>query len=196
MKKYSSIEAYIEDHEEYMNELNLLREIILTTGLDETLKWSAPVYTYKGKNILGIGAFKKYFGLWFFQGSFLRDEKKVLMNAQEGVTRGLRQWRFEDAGELDADLIRAYIFEAIENQEAGLEVKPVKRDVPLAEELKNAFKQDPELKACFFALTPGRQMNYSSYISTAKKEETRINRLNKCIPLILEGKGLDDQYKS
>jgi len=94
MKKYTSVEEYIEEGSKWTNELRELRRILLKTEFEETLKWSIPTYTINGKNVAGIAGFKDYFGIWFFNGVFLKDEEKVLINAQEGKTKAMRQWRF------------------------------------------------------------------------------------------------------
>ena len=109
-------------------ELALLRNIIQKTDLVETNKWGGEVYTINNKNVLGIGGFKNYFTIWFWNGVFLKDEAKVLINANEGVTKGLRQWRFTSATKINEQLILKYIHEAIGNEKAGLSIKPEKKD--------------------------------------------------------------------
>ena len=100
MKMFKTIDEFMENQGEHKKALIRLREIILSTGLIETIKWGSPVYTLNGKNIAGIGAFKSYFGIWFFQGALLQDLQKNLVNAQEGKTKALRQWRFKSIQEL------------------------------------------------------------------------------------------------
>lgn len=100
-------------------ELNLLKEIIAQTELVETFKWGGPVYVLNGKNVLGIAGFKSYFGIWFYNGVFLKDENNVLINAQEGVTKSLRQWRFHDIAEINTESILLYIKEAIANEKGN-----------------------------------------------------------------------------
>ena len=109
MKKDTTVLDYIEKHQTYMKELVLLRDILNNTDLEETIKWGAPCYTINGKNIVGMAAFKSYIGLWFHQGVFLKDLKKVLINAQEGTTKALRQWRFKnrrDGSKIDQRICR------------------------------------------------------------------------------------------
>ena len=125
MKKISSVEEYIERHSGFSDALTLLRSIISSTELKETIKWSAPVYTLNGKNVLGMGAFKHHFGLWFFNGVFLKDKHNVLVNAQE-KTKGLRQMRFQSIDDINKNIVMAYVKEAIENQKLGKEIKPEK----------------------------------------------------------------------
>jgi uncharacterized protein YdeI (YjbR/CyaY-like superfamily) len=118
------VEKYFASQALWQEPLLLLREIILSTGLEETVKWGSPVYMYNKKNVLGIFAFKSYFGIWFFQGALLEDKNKVLINAQEGKTAALRQCRFVSSDEIDEALIIAYINEAIQNVKEGREIKP------------------------------------------------------------------------
>lgn len=198
MKRAKTVEEYIEIHPEWKNELKRLREIANSVFLEETIKWGAPAYMVNGKNVMGIGAFKSYVGLWFHQGSFLKDEAKVLHNAQNGKTKGLRQWRFNSIEEIDTDLVKSYMIESIENQKQGMEIKVERKGKPakLPLELIQAFDNNKELKANFEALTPGKQREYAGHIAEDKRETTRISRLEKSIPLIMEGKGLYDKYKN
>jgi len=113
MKKPKSVDAYIADEENWQEELVYLRELILSTGLDEQIKWLFPCYTLKNKNVVGLAAFKDYFGLWFYQGAILTDPHNKLVNAQEGKTQAMRQWRMYDKAEIDHDLVMSYLNEAI-----------------------------------------------------------------------------------
>jgi uncharacterized protein YdeI (YjbR/CyaY-like superfamily) len=175
----------------------LLREIILSTGLKEEIKWGGPIYTWDGKNVLAIGGFKHYFTIWFHQGVYLSDPAKILINAGEGRTRGLRQWRFASMQEEKPALVKKYVLEAIKNAKEGKEIKPEKK-APLAfpAEMVTAFKKDKALKSAFERLTSGKQREYIEYVAEAKGEETRLRRAHKSIPLILHGQGLNDRYKS
>ena len=121
-----TVSDYIIKHSEWQNELILLKDLVLIQPLEETIKWGAPVYTFKGKNIVGLGAFKSYVGLWFFQGALLKDKEQKLVNAQEGKTQAMRQWRFNSLSEIEANssLITDYVKEAVANQKAGKEIKP------------------------------------------------------------------------
>lgn len=198
MKRYQTVDAFISNSGDWQPFLEKLREIILGTEVEETVKWGAPVYTVNGKNIIGLGSFKSYVGLWFFQGVFLKDEKKVLMNAQEGTTKALRQWRFARVEEIDPKLVRSYVVEAIENQKAGKELKPdrTKKQLVLSAELKEALKSDPKLQDAFNSLTPGKQREYADHIASAKQDKTRLSRLEKVVPMIKSGVGLHDKYKN
>ena len=197
MKKVTSVEEYIELHSNFSNLLEELRAIVLKTDLEEAIKWSSPVYILNGKNVLGLGGFKNHACIWFFQGVFLKDEHNKLVNAQEGKTKGLRQWRFEKNELSDGELIKAYILEAIENQKLGKEIKPVRNKVfKVPELIENKIKTDEQFKKCFNTLTLSKQREYSEYITEAKREATKITRLEKIIPLIEAGKGLHDKYKN
>ena len=176
-------------------ELELLREIIVKTQLVATNKWGGEVYTFNGKNVVGIGGFKNYFTIWFFNGVFLNDSKNVLVNAQEGVTKSLRQWRFYSKDELDEKLVLAYIHEAIENEKLGKKLTPAKKQTIISDFFQNELKADLALKKGFEKITPGKQREYLEYIDTAKREETKIARMEKIKPMILSGIGLHDKYK-
>ena len=153
-------------------------------------------YTVNGKNVVGMGAFKSYVGIWFFQGVFLQDKQQKLVNAQEGKTKAMRQWRFTALEEIDEQLLRQYIEEAIQNQKEGKEVKPERtKEVLIPAELSSALENQAELASCFGQLTPGKQREYAGYIHEAKRADTKVKRLEKIIPMILAGKGLNDRYK-
>ena len=198
MKKVSSIEEYIEVNAHFGEELSILRDIINSTELEETIKWSAPTYTLDGKNVIGLGAFKNHFGIWFFQGVFLKDEAKLLINAQENKTKALRQMRFESKADINKSAVLKYVKEAIENQRLGKEVKPQRntKAVAIPTELKNVFSTNQELKDAFKSLTPGKQREYCAHISEAKREATKQSRIEKITPMILKGVGLHDKYKN
>ena len=198
MKKIYSVEEYLESAEKWQKELTLLRKIILKTELIEGVKWSIPNYTINNKNVAGIAGFKDYFGLWFYNGVFLKDPEKVLINAQEGKTKAMRQWRFSTIDELNEPLILSYLTEAIENQKQGLEIKPdrKKKALVIPPELNLALKNDQELASSFNTLTPFKQREYCEYIDTAKREATKLNRLEKIKPMILQGIGLNDKYRN
>ncbi len=127
MKRFKSADEFIANFPEWENALVKLRSLLLTTELEEAIKWGAPVYTVNGKNVVGLGAFKFYVGLWFFQGGLLKDEKEKLINAQEGKTKAMRQWRFASEDEMEEQLILEYVAEAIQNQKDGKKIKPQKK---------------------------------------------------------------------
>lgn len=172
-----------------------LRAIVLKTELVEAQKWGGEVYTLNNKNVIGIGGFKNYFALWFFNGVFLKDEANVLVNANEGVTKALRQWRFTDVAELDEKLILRYLNEAIANEKSGLSVKPEKKEAMHCEFFQSALDNNKVLKTALEQLTPFKQKEYWEYMATAKQEKTKVTRLEKITPMILEGKGFNDKYR-
>lgn len=185
--------AYISNQTQWKEGLMLLRELILSTDLKETIKWGVPVYTLDGKNVVGIGSFKSYFGLWFFNGSFLKDDHNLL-TAQEG-TKGLRSFRFTSGEEIDPKIVLAYVEEAVQNEKAGKRIKPEKKKLVIPDELQSWLSSRPELNEAFKELTPGKRREYAEYIDEAKREATKVSRLEKITPMILEKKGLHDKYK-
>ena len=196
MVKNSSVDRYILKHEKWQEELIALRNILESTELTETIKWGAPVYTINGKNVVGMSAFKNHFGLWFFNGALLSDRQNKLFNAQEGKTLAMRQLRFKSFDDIDEKVILSYLHEAIGNQKTGKEIKPQKKPLVIPELLIIAMNQNDRLSDCFENLSLSCKREYSEYINEAKKEETKLNRLNKIIPMILSKKGLNDKYKN
>lgn len=193
-----TVEEYIAKHSKWENELKQLRKLLLDAKLDETIKWGGPTYTWDGKNVIGIGAFKNHYGLWFFNGSFLQKNTKLLVNAQEGKTKALRQIRLEKGDPLNLNELKKYVEEAIECQKAGKELKPKRNTKPIEipVEMKEAFENNLAFEQAFHKLTPGKQREYCEHIASAKREETKISRLEKIIPMIIDGKGLHDKYKN
>ncbi len=179
---------------QWKDELEILKSIISKTELTETIKWGTPVYTYNNKNIIGIGGFKSYFGVWFMNGVFLKDKYKKLVNAQEGVTKALRQWRFQSKEEIDENLILEYIYEAIENEKKGLNHKPEKKEIIRCDFFENELKQDEELNLAFNKFSPYKQKEFSEYIASAKQEKTKVTRMEKIKPMIMKNIGLNDKY--
>ena len=196
MQRYKSVEDYLDGHAEWRPVLESLRAIMNACEVEETVKWGQPCYTHAGKNVVGIGAFKEFVSVWFFQGALLRDEQGVLVNAQEGRTRAMRQWRFQAAEEIDEPMLRAYVDESIENQRQGKAIKAEKKKpVEVPDELAGALAEDGVAGERFDALTPGKQREYTEYIVEAKRAETRTRRLEKILPMIRAGQGLNDRYK-
>lgn len=172
-------------------ELRLLREIVSSTTLEETCKWGVPCYTFGGKNVVMIVAFKEYCALSFFKGSLLADPEHLLSLAGEN-SQVAKLAKFTSAHQI-ADVaghLRAYLFEAIEVERSGLKVasRPIS-EVLLPIELQQKMDELPSLKHAFAALTPGRQRSHIIQISSAKQASTRMARAEKCIPLIMQGKG-------
>lgn len=180
--------------EKWQKEMVKLRAIALGCGLNEEVKWGCPCYTFNNNNIVLIHGFKEYCALLFFKGALLKDAKHLLIRQTENV-QAARQARFthlRDITQLQA-VLKAYIFEAVEVEKAGLKV-PMKRtsDYAVPEEFKNKLKKMPALKKAFNALTPGRQRAYLFYFSQAKQSPTRESRIEKYVQHILNGKGLND----
>ena len=198
MKKVTSVEEYIENNSHYKTELETLRALLLSTQLMEHIKWNAPVYSLNNKNVVGLGAFKNHFCLWFFNGVFLKDKANILYNAQEEKTKALRQVRFNSADDVNLALIKSYIDEAIKNQELGKELKPKRTTTKKAQpkELKDALSNNEELQKAFKKLSQSKQNEYCDHIVSAKREATKQSRLEKIIPQILNGEGLHDKYKN
>lgn len=197
MKKHESVSTYLQSVPEWEDKLRLLQGIILENpDVTETLKWNIPVYTVNGKNVLGISAFKSHVGVWFYQGAILKDDAKVLVNAQEGKTQAMRHWKFSMDDTIPEDLVKTYIDEAIQNQKEGKVVIMKKSTATeLPEELIAALKANTTLKKAFEALSNYKQKEYAEHISSAKRAATKESRLEKIIPMILEGKGLNDKYR-
>lgn len=191
-----TVDEFLARHNRWQEQLVKFRQILLQTELEETIKWGMPVYTLNGKHVVGIGAFKSYVGMWFYQGAFLKDEKKLLINAQEGKTKAQRQMRFTSEDEVDYALVKAYIEEAIQNQKAGKELKPdIKKPLEIPAELQAAIEGDSDLKNAFKQMSTGKQREFAGYISEVKQEATRQKRMEKIIPMIKEGIGLNDKYR-
>ncbi|MCB8981511.1 MAG: YdeI/OmpD-associated family protein [Ardenticatenaceae bacterium] len=173
-----------------------LRAILLETDLTEELKWKVPCYTFDGKNILIMSAFKEYCVVAFFKGVLLKDPHGVLIQSTPNM-QAERQLRFttvQHVVELEP-VIKEYVQEAIEVEKAGLAVEYKKTsDFDVPDELQTMFDEDIAFREAFDALTPGRQRGYLHYFSSAKQSQTRIARIEKCMPQIFEGIGLHDRY--
>jgi len=196
MKRFASANAYFEQEHNFSKGINLLRDIARKTEFEETVKWGGPVYTIDNKNVMMIAAFKNHFGLWFFNGAFLSDPQGVLESAQE-KTKGMRHWKFRDVNDIDESAVLSYMEEAIANQKKGRKVSPTRlKTVVIPKMLQNALNKDPLLKERFNAFSPGKQREFCEHISSAKQEKTRLSRLEKSLPLIAEGIGLNDKYRN
>jgi uncharacterized protein YdeI (YjbR/CyaY-like superfamily) len=188
------VDFYFNKAKKWQEEVKKLREIILSCHLTEELKWGVPCYTFEGKNIILIHDFKEYCAVLFMKGALLKDPKHILIQQTENV-QAARQIRFTSVAEITKldRVLKAYIYEAVEVEEAGLKVELKKtKDFKIPEEFQSKLDKKSDLKAAFEALTPGRQRTYIFYFSQAKQSKTRESRVEKYIPQILEGKGLDD----
>jgi uncharacterized protein YdeI (YjbR/CyaY-like superfamily) len=178
----------------WQEEYKKLRTIVLSCGLTEELKWGVPCYTFQNTNVVLIHGFKEYCALLFHKGVLLFDANKILIQQTENV-QAARQIRFANLAEIQ-DLeatLKAYIYEAIEVEKAGLKVEMKKpTEFKMAEEFQVKLNEMPNLKSTFEALTPGRQRAYLLHFSQPKQAKTRESRVEICIPKILDGKGLDD----
>ena len=199
MENSEKLEAYYEKEHPFKEGISILRDLALKTKVIETLKWGSPVYAAVGKNVFWIARFKNHFGLGFFNGMFLKDPKKILINVQEGKTQAMRHWKFKSIGEIDPPSIVAYINEAIENEKKGMRLilgKKKKSELIIPELLKEALAENPKMKKAFIVLSPYKQRDYAEYISSAKQEKTKLSRLEKIIPMIKQGIGLNDKYRN
>lgn len=188
------VDFYFNKAEKWQKELELLRSLVLDCGLTEELKWGVPCYTFQKGNVLLLHVFKEYCAILFIKGALLRDTNGILVQQTENVQAG-RQIRFTSLQQIieQKPILRAYIFEAIEVEKAGLKVelkKPTELVYP--EEFQRRLDEDPALKIAFEALTPGRQRAYNLYFSAPKQVKTRESRIEKYMPQILNGKGLTD----
>lgn len=194
MKKNSDVDKFLRGAKHWKDEMTELRAIILQTKLDEEFKWRLPCYTQGGSNIVIIQPFKACLGLMFFKGALLKDAKGVLVEngPNSHATRRLEFKSIQEVTKLAAT-IKSYIKEAIKAEESGQKVEIERRPAPLPVELKKAFTKNPKLKKAFSSLTPGRQRAYLLHFSSAKQSSTRQSRIEKWIPLILEGKGMNER---
>lgn len=193
-EKNPKVDSILRHTKQWHDEFESLRTIVLDCGLTEELKWYQPCYTLHNKNIVLIHGFKQYCALLFFKGALLKDPKHILIQQTENV-QSARQIRFTSVPQIVKlkPVLKAYIKEAIEAEKAGRKVKLKKTaDFKMPEELQKKLDQNRSLKAAFEALTPGRQRGYIFYFSQAKQSKTREARVERCIPQILSGKGLDD----
>ena len=188
------VDDYLKRATQWREEAEKLRAISLSCGLTEEFKWGKPCYSFQGSNLLIIQGFKEYCALMFCKGALLSDGKGLLIQQTEHV-QAARQIRFTDVREIVKlePVLKAYIHEAIEAEKAGLKVEFKSNPEPIPEELQRKLDGSPKLKTAFAALTPGRQRGYVLYFSGAKQSTTREARVDKCIPQILKGKGLDDK---
>ena len=187
------VDGYLRKAKKWQEEMKKLRRISLACGLTEELKWGKPCYTFQKSNIVIIQGFKEYCALMFCKGALLNDPNGILKKPGEN-TQAARQIRFTNVREIVEmePILKAYIYEAIEAEKAGLKVNFKKNPEPVPEELQNKLDEIPALKTAFEALTPGRQRGYILYFSAAKQSKTRESRIEKWMPQILHGKELND----
>ncbi|OYU97636.1 MAG: hypothetical protein CFE21_04915 [Bacteroidetes bacterium B1(2017)] len=188
------VDFYFSKARKWQEEIEKLREIALECGLTEELKWGCPCYMYQKSNLVLVHVFKDYCAFLFFKGSLLTDTDKILFQQTENV-QAARQARFTSIQEIIKlePILKAYIFEAIEIEKAGLKVQLKKTaEYTIPEEFEIKLKEIPALKAAFEALTPGRQRGYLLHFSSAKQAKTREARIEKCMEAIFNGKGFGE----
>jgi uncharacterized protein YdeI (YjbR/CyaY-like superfamily) len=188
------VDWYFEKAGTWQKEIKKLRTIVLDCNLVEELKWGCPCYQFEKKNIVLIHVFKEYCALLFFKGALLKDKKGILVQQTENV-QAARQLRFTALSEIAKleKAVKAYVYEAIKVEEAGLKV-PLKKTAAftMPEEFQTLLNKNAALKKAFQALTPGRQRGYLLHFSSAKQSKTRESRIEKYRQKILDGKGLED----
>ena len=188
------VDFYFSKAKKWQEEFEKLRTIILDCGLTEELKWGVPCYTFEKRNIVLIHGFKEYCAVLFFKGALLTDPKSILIQQTKNV-QAARQIRFTSVREIVKlkPTLKAYIQQAIEVEKAGLKVNFKKAtEFTVPQEFQNKLDKDRALKTAFYALTPGRQRAYILHFSAPKQSKTREARVEKCMPQILNGKGLND----
>ena len=189
----TDVDAYVERSEQWSDELTAIRPVLLQRGLSESIKWGKPCYSHEGANIAILQEMKEFLALMFFKGALLSDPQAVL-EEQGPNSRSARRIRFTSVDDVRrlAGTVSAYVDEAIAVEEAGLEIEPA-AELELVGELQRRLDADPELKAAFEGLTPGRRREYHLQISSAKQTSTREARIDKFTPRILAGKGFRDR---
>jgi uncharacterized protein YdeI (YjbR/CyaY-like superfamily) len=189
------VDVYISKDKKWQEELKKLRMIILDCQLTEEFKWGVPCYTFQNSNIVLVHVFKEYCAILFVKGALQKDANDILITQTENV-QAARQIRFTNVQEIVEmeTILKAYIYEALEVEKAGLKVNFKKTtEFIIPEEFQNKLDEIPALKTAFDALTPGRQRAYILYFSAPKQSKTRESRVEKCMQQILNGKGLNDQ---
>ncbi|CAB4344858.1 unannotated protein [freshwater metagenome] len=188
------VDIFLRKATQWEEEFKLLREIALDSGLTEDLKWGHPCYTLKNGNVILIHGFKEYCAILFFKGALLKDDKAILIQQTANVQSG-RQIRFTSASQIIKmrRTLKSYISEAINVEEAGIKVELRKpSDLIIPKDILATLKKIPGLAPAFKKLTPGRQRAYVLHFSSAKQEKTRDARIERCAPMILKGKGLNE----
>jgi uncharacterized protein YdeI (YjbR/CyaY-like superfamily) len=189
------VDEYLRKAKKWKEESTALRRVVLDCELTEELKWGCPCYTFRKSNIVLIHGFKEYCALLFFKGALLKDPKDILIQQTENV-QAARQIRFRNIREIQGmkAVLKAYISEAIKVEKAGLKVNYKETaEFAIPEEFQNRLDKSRALKTAFDGLTPGRQRGYLFHFSQPKQSKTRASRVEKCLPLILKGKGLNDK---
>lgn len=194
MENTTKLASYFNTETPFREALNRLRGILNSTVLKEEYKWKMPVYTLNGKNLIGLGVFKNHFALLFFNGDLLSDKNNVLINAQEGKTKHMRQLRYTTLEEIDENTVKSFIQESITNQNTRIsaESSAAIEGPALPKELQNAFTLSGHLKTRFALLPEVKQQEYIHYIAEGEDEEERSKRLEHCLPFIMRLRGIAD----
>src|SRR5690606_15380415 len=189
----SKVDAFVSRAGQWQGEINKLRSILLDCGLDEELKWGKPCYMHDGKNVAIIQPFKAHCALMFFKGALLEDTHGLLCSQGENTQSAMRL-EFTSEAQIKKSVVKSYVKQAIAVEQAELTVdSQPKRELELPEELTRILKQDRKFARAFDALTPGRQRGYLLHFAGAKQSKTRTARIEKAIPKILLGKGMNDR---
>jgi uncharacterized protein YdeI (YjbR/CyaY-like superfamily) len=188
----AKVDKFLKNSKQWREEMAKLRGILLKTKLEEDFKWRLPCYSFNGANVIILQPFKACLGAMFFKGSLLKDPKGILVSNGPN-SQAARRFEFRSTQEVTklASVIKAYVQEAIALEESGQKVEFKRKPEPVPEELNKMFARQPALKKAFGSLTPGRQRAYILHFSSAKQSATRQSRIEKCVPGILKGKGLD-----
>jgi len=187
------VDAFVSRAKAWQGEIQKLRSILLDCGLDEEIKWGKPCFSFEGKNLAIIQPFKAHCALMFFKGALFKDSHGLLRSQGENTQSALRL-EFTSEAEIKKAVLKSYVTEAIAVEQAGLTVDfKAKRELELPEELTQILKKDRKLAKAFSALTPGRQRAYVLHFTGAKQSQTRTARIEKCIPKILAGMGMNDR---
>jgi len=196
MPAVKTVDAFIDSSCVWQTEAKKLRDILRSTELTEGIKWGIPCYTYKGKNVVGLCAFKSYFGLWFYQGALLKDPNSVLVNAQQGKTKALRQWRMHDTSDIKPAVIKRYVKEAVQLVKNDQRISPSRsKPVVIPTELRAAISKHKSAKKALEDMSISCRREYANYVAEAKREDTRVRRADKVIKMIKDGEGLHDKYR-
>jgi uncharacterized protein YdeI (YjbR/CyaY-like superfamily) len=187
------VDAFVSHAQRWQGEIQKLRSILLECGLDEDLKWGKPCFMFEGTNVAIIQPFKEHCALMFFKGSLFEDTHGLLRSQGENTQSALRL-EFTSETAITKTVVKSYVKQAIATEKAGLEVDfKAKRELKLPEELTQLLQKDRKLQKAFYALTPGRQRGYVLHFTGAKQSQTRTARIQKCIPKILAGVGMNER---
>jgi uncharacterized protein YdeI (YjbR/CyaY-like superfamily) len=186
------VDAFVSRAKTWRDEIEKLRSILLECGLEEDLKWGKPCFMFEGKNVAIIQPFKEHCALMFFKGALFEDTHGLL-RSQGANTQSALRLEFTSEAQIAKAVLKSYVKQAIAVEKAGLTADfKAKRELELPDELKQMLQKDRKLAKAFSALTPGRQRGYVMHFAGAKRSETRTARIEKCVPLILAGKGMHD----